>query len=63
VLVCFGESDTAWTPAAQREMAARLDAQLTVIASAGHSPAIDRPTQTAAALTAFWAAHTNGVAT
>jgi len=62
-LVCFGESDSAWLPAQQREMAARLDAQLTVIASAGHSPAVDRPTQTAAALTAFWATHTNGVAT
>lgn len=62
-LVCFGESDNAWLPPRQREMAVRLDAQLTVIASAGHSPAIDRPTQTAAALTAFWATHTNGVAT
>jgi len=62
-LVCFGESDNAWLPAQQREMAARLDAQLTVIASAGHSPAIDRPTQTTAALTTFWATHTNGVGT
>jgi len=62
-LVCFGESDNAWLPAQQREMAVRLDAQLTVIASAGHSPAVDRPTQTTAALTTFWATHTNGVAT
>jgi pimeloyl-ACP methyl ester carboxylesterase len=62
VLVCFGEQDTAWLPAQQREMAARLGAQLTVIASAAHSPAVDRPAQTAAALTAFWANHTNGAA-
>ena len=61
-LVCFGEQDTAWLPPQQREMAARLGAQLTVIAEAGHSPAVDRPAQTAAALTAFWATHTNGAA-
>jgi pimeloyl-ACP methyl ester carboxylesterase len=61
-LVCFGEQDTAWLPAQQREMAARLGAQLTVIASAGHSPAVDRPAQTAAALTAFWSTHANGAA-
>jgi pimeloyl-ACP methyl ester carboxylesterase len=56
-LVCFGEQDDAWTPAAQREMAARLAAQVAVIAAAGHSPAVDRPAQTAAALTAFWSTH------
>jgi pimeloyl-ACP methyl ester carboxylesterase len=61
-LVCFGERDTGWPLAEQRAMTGRLGAQLTVIAEAGHSPAVDRPTQTAAALTAFWATHTNGVA-
>jgi pimeloyl-ACP methyl ester carboxylesterase len=60
-LVCFGERDTGWPLAQQREMAGRLGAQLTVIAEAGHSPALDRPTQTTAALTAFWATHTTGV--
>jgi pimeloyl-ACP methyl ester carboxylesterase len=61
-LVCFGERDTGWPLAEQRAMTGRLGAQLTVIAEAGHSPALDRPAQTAAALTAFWATHTNGVA-
>ena len=60
-LVCFGERDTGWPLAQQRDMAGRLGAQLTVVAEAGHSPALDRPTQTTAALTAFWAAHTSTV--
>jgi pimeloyl-ACP methyl ester carboxylesterase len=60
-LVCFGEQDTGWPLAAQREMAGRLDANVAMIAGAGHCPAIDRPTQTAAALTTFWSAHGGGV--
>jgi pimeloyl-ACP methyl ester carboxylesterase len=54
-LVCFGEGDDAWLPDMQREMAARLGAQLAVIEGAGHSPATETPYPTAAALTAFWA--------
>jgi pimeloyl-ACP methyl ester carboxylesterase len=55
-LVCYGETDDAWGPAAQREMAARLGAGIAVIEGAGHSPAADQPARTAAALSAFWSA-------
>jgi pimeloyl-ACP methyl ester carboxylesterase len=56
-LVCFGANDDAWAPARQRDMAQRLGAQLCVVENAGHSPALDQPGETAAALTAFWAGH------
>jgi pimeloyl-ACP methyl ester carboxylesterase len=54
VLVCFGDADDAWSPAEQRDMADRLDARVTVIAHAGHSPAVDQPEETAASLATFW---------
>jgi pimeloyl-ACP methyl ester carboxylesterase len=54
-LVCFGADDDAWDPALQRDMARRLGARLRVVENAGHSPAIDRPGETVAALTTFWA--------
>jgi pimeloyl-ACP methyl ester carboxylesterase len=56
-LVCFGERDDAWLPDVQRDMAARLGAQLAVVAGAAHSPAAEAPVPTAAALAAFWASH------
>lgn len=54
VLVLFGEADDAWPPGLQTEMARRLDAQVRVIEGAAHSPAAERPEETAAALLAFW---------
>jgi pimeloyl-ACP methyl ester carboxylesterase len=55
VLVAWGPDDDAWPPDLQREMAARLGARTAVIDGAGHSPAADRPAETAAALLEFWA--------
>lgn len=52
--VVFGETDDAWSPADQTEMARRLGAAVTVIPGCGHSPAAERPEPTAAALLAFW---------
>lgn len=57
VLVCFGEHDDAWPPGVQREMAGRLGAPVEVIAGAAHSPAMERPSETARALASFWAAN------
>ena len=55
LLVAFGPDDDAWPPSAQEEMARRLGARVTVVHGAGHSPAADRPAETAAALVEFWA--------
>jgi pimeloyl-ACP methyl ester carboxylesterase len=54
VHVVSGEEDDAWPVPLLDAMAARLGAQRTVIAGAGHSPNTDRPRETAAALAAFW---------
>ncbi len=35
-------------------MAERLDAAFTLVAGAGHSPAVDEPEATASAILAFW---------
>jgi pimeloyl-ACP methyl ester carboxylesterase len=56
VLVAFGAADDGWPTALQRNMADRLGAPLSVIDGAGHSPAAERPEQTAATLAGFWAA-------
>lgn len=53
-LVLYGEADDAWLPADQAEMAVRLGAQVSVIAGALHSPAVEQPVATAEALLAFW---------
>lgn len=53
-LVLYGEDDDGWTPAAQAEMAERLDAPKVVIPGAVHSPAVEAPETTASALTDFW---------
>jgi pimeloyl-ACP methyl ester carboxylesterase len=54
ILVAFGAQEEAWPPAVQRQMAARLDADLVVFADAAHSPAAECPEETAEALVSFW---------
>lgn len=56
VLVAYGEHDDAWPPAVQAAMAARLGAPTAVVAGAVHSPAVQQPAATAAALLTFWSA-------
>lgn len=53
VLVLHGEDDDAWAPALQAEMAERLGARHVVVPDAVHSPAVENPGPTAAALLAF----------
>jgi pimeloyl-ACP methyl ester carboxylesterase len=55
ILVACGESDDAWPPDVQAEMAERLDAPFEVIADALHSPAAENPELTAKILSSFWA--------
>jgi pimeloyl-ACP methyl ester carboxylesterase len=52
-LVMYGEKDDAWTPAQQAEMAERLGCPAVVIPGAWHSPAVEQPEATQAALLAF----------
>jgi pimeloyl-ACP methyl ester carboxylesterase len=54
ILVLYGEDDDGWPPALQAEMAARLEAECVVVPGALHSPAVEAPETTAAALTRFW---------
>jgi pimeloyl-ACP methyl ester carboxylesterase len=54
ILVAHGAGDDAWPPHVQREMAQRLGADYAVIAGAAHSPAVENPAATVAALLAFW---------
>ena len=54
MLVIYGENDNAWSPAAQENMARRLGARRLCIPAAVHSPAVEAPATTAAALTQFW---------
>ncbi|MFN2479546.1 MAG: alpha/beta fold hydrolase [Pseudonocardiaceae bacterium] len=42
-LVAFGEADDAWPVPVQRDMAARLGAEVAMIHDAAHSPAIENP--------------------
>ena len=56
LLVAYGVDDDAWAPAVQAEMAMRLDARHVVIPAALHSPAVENPAATVAALTSFFAA-------
>lgn len=55
VHVAYGERDDVWPPAAQHGMARRLGARESVLPGAVHSPAVEAPAATAAALAAFWA--------
>jgi pimeloyl-ACP methyl ester carboxylesterase len=52
--VLHGDTDEAWPVEAQREMATRLGAHHQELAGCGHSPAVDNPGATAAALIEFW---------
>ncbi|MEU6728678.1 alpha/beta hydrolase [Nonomuraea wenchangensis] len=53
-LVLYGEDDDGWSPETQSEMAARLGAECVVVPGAVHSPAVEAPETTAAALVRFW---------
>jgi pimeloyl-ACP methyl ester carboxylesterase len=55
VLVLHGADDDAWSPAVQAEMADRLGARYVVVPNAMHSPAVENPAPTAAALNEFFA--------
>ena len=52
-LVLYGEADDAWLPQAQAAMAVRLGADVVVVPGALHSPAVEQPAATAAALLEF----------
>jgi len=54
LLVLYGAADDAWPPAIQDEMAGRLGAPAVVVPDAAHSPAVENPPLTAAALLEFW---------
>ena len=54
ILVAHGVDDDAWPGPVQAEMADRLAAQYRVIAAAAHSPAVENPAATVAALVEFW---------
>jgi pimeloyl-ACP methyl ester carboxylesterase len=54
VLVLYGENDNSWSPEVQENMARRLGAHRVCIPGAAHSPAVEAPATTAAALTQFW---------
>jgi len=53
-LVLYGSGEDVWAPADLHAMADRLGAAEFVVRGAGHSPAVDDPDATAAALVAFW---------
>ena len=55
VLVAYGETEDAWPPPVQEQMAERLAAAHVVISRAGHSPAAEQPEVTAQVLSHFWA--------
>lgn len=54
-LVAYGEDDDAWAPKTQAEMASRLGATRVSLPEAAHSPAAERPADTADLLAEFWA--------
>jgi pimeloyl-ACP methyl ester carboxylesterase len=53
-LVLYGADDDAWPPDVQHAMARRLGAEVVVVPDAAHSPAVENPAPTAAALLEFW---------
>jgi pimeloyl-ACP methyl ester carboxylesterase len=55
-LVACGENDDAWSPAIQRDMAERLDADFAVIENSGHSPNTENPAGLLATLLPTWRA-------
>jgi pimeloyl-ACP methyl ester carboxylesterase len=52
--VVTGEHDDAWSPSVQRAMAERLGAPFHLVAGAVHSPAAERPAETARVLLGWW---------
>ncbi len=52
--VVAGADDDVWLPPVQRTMAERLGAPFRTVPTAGHSPAVDQPDATAAALVQGW---------
>jgi pimeloyl-ACP methyl ester carboxylesterase len=55
LLVAHGREDDAWPPSVQQDMAVRAGAHHVVIERSLHSPAVDNPVDTAAALLRFFA--------
>ncbi|MBB4968305.1 alpha/beta fold hydrolase [Saccharothrix violaceirubra] len=55
-LVVCGEHDDAWSPASQRDMAERLDADFAVLPGVGHSPGTEAPDALLATLLPTWRA-------
>jgi pimeloyl-ACP methyl ester carboxylesterase len=53
-LVVFGESDDAWPVPVQRDMAARLGAEVKVVPGAAHSPSTENPRGLLDALLPTW---------
>ncbi|HEY2041433.1 MAG TPA: alpha/beta hydrolase [Jatrophihabitans sp.] len=53
-LVLHGVTDDAWPPSVQATMATRLGARHVAIEAAAHSPAVENPDATLAALHDFW---------
>lgn len=53
-LVLHGEHDDGWPAETQQDMAAGLNAECVVVPGAVHSPAVEAPETTAAALIRFW---------
>ncbi|MFF0726740.1 alpha/beta fold hydrolase [Streptomyces sp. NPDC004134] len=60
VHVLTGQTDYVWPVTEMDDMARRLGAHRTVVEGADHSPNVDRPAETAAALAAFWSATGSG---
>lgn len=54
VLVLYGTGEDVWSPTGLAALADRIGAESQVVDGAGHSPAVDDPDTTAAALIAFW---------
>ncbi len=54
LLVLTGAAEDVWSADELVAMAGDLGAEVAVIADAGHSPAVDRPRETAAAMIKFW---------
>ncbi|MDH3039327.1 alpha/beta hydrolase [Streptomyces sp. TRM75561] len=52
--VIHGDADDTWETVDLRDMAHRLNARHTVVADAQHSPNLQQPAATAAALTGYW---------
>ena len=54
LLVLYGEREDVWAPSELAAMAARIGAGAQLLPGAGHSPAVDDPDATAAALVELW---------